>query len=139
MNSSFRRGGTRAALGFAIALALACSPVHARSTLPQNLGYGLDKLVESQLIIEAAQGRQIELYDGWATEAAAEYAGRAIRDPNDANRFLVDITLSGKVGFDALRSTLEARFQTLSIQAVDKSYRGRERASDHAPTWVTLR
>lgn len=124
MNSSFRRGGTRAALGFAIALALACSPVYARSTLPQNLGYGLDKLVESQLIIEAAQGRQIELYDGWATEAAAEYAGRAIRDPNDANRFLVDITLSGKVGFDALRSALEARFQTLSIQAVDKSYRG---------------
>ena len=124
MKRTFRRGavaGSRA-LGAACALALACSSAYAGS-IPQNLGYGLDKLVESQQIVNAAQGRQIQLFDGWATEVAAEYAAQAIRDPANANRFLVDITLTGKVGVDQLKATLLSRFQTFSVQAVDKSYR----------------
>ena len=38
-------------------------------------------------------------------------------------RFMVDITLSGKVGFDELKATLEKTFPSLEVTAVDRNYR----------------
>ena len=70
--------------------------------VPANLGYGLDKLVESDLMLKAGGANKgMQLYNGYATQQAAAYAERAIT--NADGRFKVDITLSGKVTLEELR------------------------------------
>ena len=97
-------------------------------SIPQNLGYGLDKLVESNLQLKAQgkgakKGGRVEgAYNGYATEAAADYAAAAITDPS-SGRFLVDITLSGRVPLGEVQQTIEARFPGFTVTAVDQSYR----------------
>jgi hypothetical protein len=115
--------------------------------VPQNLGNGLDKLVESNLILKgqlaapeikgapagskpanvsaARKGAASKpvTFNGYATQQAANYAAAAIADPL-TNRFMVDIPLSGKVPFDQARAALSARFPSLQITATDAKYRG---------------
>src|SRR5256885_2160317 len=109
--------------------------------VPQNLGNGLDKLVESNLVLQGkmaapkadssvkANGsvtvanRTVSTYDGYATQQAANYARAAIVD-SVANRFMVDIVLGGKVPFDQAQKTLTTNFPSLQITAVDGKYRG---------------
>src|SRR5437868_14927903 len=92
-------------------LLLIALPAFARP-IPQNLGNGLDKLVESNLILSGAisapaldqsikangttsvAGKTVPTYDGYATREAANFARTAIVDPV-GNRFMVDIVLGG--------------------------------------------
>lgn len=91
--------------------------------VPQNLGNGLDKLVESNLTTKAAQaqGAAAPNFSGYATPEAAKIAGLAIMDAQ--HRPLVRIHLDGSVTVDQLSATLRSRFPSLNITATDKIYR----------------
>jgi hypothetical protein len=105
-------------------LLLATVPLSLWATpVPQNLGNGLDKLVESNLTIKAAQARgsAIATFNGYATKEAADYARLAIIDAQ--HRPLVRIHLDGTVGLDQLKATLTSRFGSLNVTATDKKYR----------------
>src|ERR1700736_3967306 len=93
-----------------VGLSVSAKPV------PDNLGNGLDKLVESSLILQGkipappadpsakpdgtiiVAGKNIAIYNGYATRQAANYAAHAIADPA-SKHFMVDIHLSGTVPF----------------------------------------
>jgi hypothetical protein len=88
--------------------------------VPQNLGNGLEKLVESNLLLNAgAPGT----FGGYATKQAASYASMALID-KATGRYLVDIYLTGQVPLSTLRSSLQTRFPSLTIKQVDRGYRG---------------
>src|SRR4030081_3188737 len=109
--------------------------------VPDNLGNGLDKLVESNLILKGkiappatdksanpdgtttVAGKSIDTYNGYATRQAANYAAAAIAEPA-SNRFMVDVVLSGAVPFDRVKQALTNNFASLQITAVDTKYRG---------------
>ena len=128
-----RRRFGRAILSLGALFALLTTSAFA-TNLPQNLGYGLDKLVESNLILKtqtaqkvaAAKGRKVEpavgAFSGYATQEAETYAAMAIMA--DDGRFMVDITLSGKVSFDEMRQSLQTKYPSLQITSVDANYRG---------------
>ena len=100
-------------LSASLALSATARPV------PQNLGNGLDKLVESNLLLKAgAPGA----FGGFATEQAARAATIAFIDKS-TGRYLVDIYLSGAVPLTTLKSSLPTKFASLTIKAVDASYR----------------
>jgi len=103
-----------------VAFATLVSTSQARD-VPQNLGYGLDALVESNIALKTP-GQVQQTYDGYATEAAAYYGGNAITD-RDTGRVLVDITLTGRVALDDVRSDAESKIGSLTIKAVDREYR----------------
>ncbi len=109
--------------------------------VPDNLGNGLDKIVESNLILKGntpapvsdtsakangtamVAGKSIATYDGYATRQAANYAAHAIIDPA-SKQLLVDIHLSGSLPFADVQKALTAKFASLKITAVDAKYRG---------------
>lgn len=109
----------RALLAGAILLALATASLHARQPA-QNLGYGLDKLVDRA----AGRGERADdaLREGFATAAADVYAERAITD-EATGRVLVDITLDGRVALDAVKADLATRVASLDVTTVDRGYR----------------
>src|SRR4051812_34805448 len=90
---------------FAVACTLLVTNAHG-TPVPQNLGNGLDKLVESNLVLKGqipapaadqsiksngtarVAGGSVATYDGYATRQAANYARNAIVD-TVANRFMV--------------------------------------------------
>ena len=95
------------------------------ATAPTNLGYGLDKLVASDQALQAAGGNAEAIaaqHHGYATDQAAEIASRAITEAA-TGKFLVDITLTGRVPVDVVRADIATRFPQLNITAVDKTYR----------------
>lgn len=103
--------------------------------IPANLGYGLDKLVESNVALReaAARGGQLRSsYNGYATQEAASYAASAVS--SEDGRFLVDITLTGKVAFDAVQDNLQNTLESLEIAAVEPSYHG----AGMIEAWVSL-
>jgi hypothetical protein len=88
----------------------------------------LDKLVESNLALKAAAQQKgsatpLAAYDGWATEEAAGYAASAVVDP-DSGRYMVDITLSGKVSVQDVTANVASAVPSFSATAVDNKYRG---------------
>ena len=94
--------------------------------VPQNLAGGLDKLVESNLILKAAAAQGAApsvLYNGYATQEAANYAALAIQD-SETKRFLVDIHPSGRVPLDRLIETLKQKFSSFTFIAKDTKYKG---------------
>ena len=119
-------------LGFSFALAaafvgwqggLSAAPV------PQNLGNGLAKLVESNLAVRAVKPKGYDragfvTANGhvYADTQAANYAAIAIADTQE--RFLVRINPSGKMDLESLRQMLQANFSSVEITAVDSSYHG---------------
>jgi hypothetical protein len=105
----------------ALALGLVCGAgsLQARE-VPLNLGYGLDVLVQDQV---ALQRGEVARFNGFTSQAAAEYTALAIRDVA-TNRVMVDITLSGKVAQDELKVALTKKISSLTITATDASYRG---------------
>lgn len=117
MAVSFRKRNLAAAAVFA----LIATSLYAAAPIPQNLGPGLDKLVESHAIIKANPARAI--YGAYATEAAQNFASLAISDGTGA-RVLVDVVPRHQGGMDALARTLQSAFQSFEIKAVDKAYRG---------------
>src|SRR3954447_14423234 len=121
----------RFALPACVCIGLITASVHA-ATIPQNLGYGLDKLVESHLTLKAQNeaalkaGQQPQAggeYNGYTTEAAASYAAMAITEPN-TGRLLVDITLRGDVPIERVQRSIERRFPGFTVSAIDPAYRG---------------
>jgi len=102
-------------------LAVVSVSLHAEALgTPQNLGFGLDKLVESRAIVQRDATRAV--YDGYATEQAAVYAGMAITEAS-SDRVLVDIVPTGKVDVATLIATLESSLASFSVQASDTKYR----------------
>ncbi len=96
------------------------SPLWAKP-VPENLGYGLDKLVASDLAIKAGLGKKAQLFNGYATEAAALTAEAAISAAD--GRFMVDITLTGKVSLSEMRDALAKASPSFEVTSVDASYR----------------
>src|SRR5450432_2145412 len=116
MHMPFIRSGVIAVTVFA----LLTSPLYA-ATNPQNLGFGLDKLVESRAIVKADASRAI--YNGYASEQAANYASMAITE-DSSDRVLVDIVPSGRITVDVLEHALQTTVPSLTIKSVDSNYRG---------------
>ncbi len=139
-NSTFLRRPFTFALCLTLVAVLAGAPAFARP-VPQNLGNGLDKLVESNLILQGkiaapsadnsakpdgttlVAGKSVTTYNGYATRQAANYVEHAITDPV-SKQFMVDIHLSGTVPFDQAEQALTTKFASLKITAVDTKYRG---------------
>ncbi len=115
------------ALPASVCLALLSTSLNA-GVLPQNLGYGLDKLVESNLQLKGKLATPngspaVAAYNGYTTDVAADIASKAITEANGTGRFLVDITLSGSVSFARVRRAIESTFPGVKVTAVDKDYR----------------
>ncbi len=94
--------------------------------MPQNLAGGLDKLVESNLTLKAAAAKGTApsvLYNGYATQEAANYAALAIQD-SKTKRFLVDIHPSGRVPLNTLINTLKQKFTSFTLTDTDTKYKG---------------
>lgn len=114
--------GTRSLAASAIlSLGILTNAVEARP-VPQNLAGGLGALVESHVAIKA--GQTTGLFNGYATEAAANYASLAIQD-TETGRFLVDIyPKNDHVKAEALAAILQQRFSSFTLTALDKNYKG---------------
>ena len=111
-----RTGSIFAAVGLCLS-SLSAKPV------PDNLGYGLDKLVESNLALKAGGlAKGAGLYNGYATPEAASYASMAIA--NEDGRFMVDITLNGRVSVEQLQASLQKTYSSFEVTAVDPKYHG---------------
>src|SRR2546423_2527582 len=95
-------------------------PALAKRDVPENLGNGLDKLVESNLAIKAGAA---PIANGFSTAQAAIYDQMAIVD-RLTGRYVVDIMPYGTVPLAALQGSLQASFPALTVQALDPSYRG---------------
>jgi hypothetical protein len=114
--------GTRSLAASAIlGLGILTNAVEARP-VPQNLAGGLEALVESHVATKA--GQTTGLFNGYTTEAAANYASLAIQD-TETGRFLVDIyPKNNRVKAEALVAILQQRFSSFALTALDKNYKG---------------
>src|SRR5688572_1917987 len=121
MSFDSKRRGRRFALSALFVVAFASTAVFAAAPVPQNIGGGLEVLLESHNANTAKPFRD-QLDGQWTTQAAANYADLAIRD-NETGRFVVNI-LPARKDVDTLRAELEASIPSLDITEVDKTYRG---------------
>jgi hypothetical protein len=110
---------TKAAAILAISLSLALAAM-AKRAVPENLGNGLDKLVENNLAIKAGGAAN---FNGFASPEAAEYAAMAIVDPL-TGKYMVDIMPDGRTPFATFQAALQAAFPALTVTAVDPKYAG---------------
>ncbi len=108
-------------------LALSLSSVSAKP-VPENLGYGLDKLVASRLAVaelnsKGAQPDSALTVNGvaYADVDAAALASRSILAAD--GRVLVDVTLSGLQSFKEVRKAVLDAVPSFTVNAVDKNYR----------------
>ncbi len=99
---------------------LVSASAFAATPVPENVSNGLDKIIESELLLKAGAPAA---FDGFATRAAADYAKMALKDAA-TGRYVVDIVPNGRVPFAALRTGLEAKFASLEVKNVDQNYRG---------------
>ena len=104
--------------------------------VPGNLGSGLDALVQANVKLNNATQNgtagQITLYNGYATEKAANVAPLAISD--SANRILVRVQLNGIVSFKRVAKKAARKVPSLQMQASDPTYHG----AGVFEAWVTL-
>ncbi len=112
-------------VGFAL---LAGSSVQAKP-VPENLGNGLGKLVESNLAVQQAKKTGTSLSGAvtvngktYSDHQAAFLASAAISDSTD--RVMVRITLNGKVDVASLRTAITGKIGSLTVTAMDTKYRG---------------
>ncbi len=122
-SSLFSFARFRRATGAALCLGLLApaSALLAKPSMPANLGYGLDKLIESDRALKAAGGKTDKLFNGYATEEAALTADAAIAAED--GRFLIDVTLNGKVSMKELQASLAKNFSSFQVTSVDPTYR----------------
>ena len=128
-NSSLTRLRRRLRLSLcagATVLAAAAS-VHAAAPVPPNLSGGLEKLVESNVLMKQPKARKgkIQTFQSangvqYATEAAAGFANDAIAD--ESSRVLVRVHLNGLASLKKVKKTLLAGVPSLQITAIDKNY-----------------
>ena len=98
--------------------------------VPSNLGNGLDKLVESNLDVVAANAAGRPLTSAvtvngktYSSETAAIIASRSLGD-TATGRLLVRINLNSSVPFRAARAAMVTSIPSLTITAVDQKYKG---------------
>ncbi len=110
------------------ALALASGTLRA-TPVPANLGNGLDRLVSSQLEVQApaytsGKLRSFAAADGraYSNHQAAVTADLAIKD--STGRFMVRVYGNGTLPFTALRKSLKATIPSFSAVASDPSFHG---------------
>jgi hypothetical protein len=120
MNTRNIRASARLVLACCIGAALLPMAAQAKQ-FPENLGYGLDTLVQSSIALSTGNAPS-QLFDGYATEQAAYYGNRAIREA-DSGRVMVDIMLTGRLSANEVRTAIEARIASFSQVAVDTKYR----------------
>jgi hypothetical protein len=120
MNTRNLQASARLVLACCIGAALLPMAAQAKQ-FPENLGYGLDTLVQSSIALSAGEA-PTQLFDGYATEQAAYYGNRAVREA-DSGRVMVDIVLTGRLPATEVRTAIEARIASFSQTAVDSKYR----------------
>ncbi|MEP7015682.1 MAG: S8 family serine peptidase [Verrucomicrobiota bacterium] len=106
--------------------------------LPKNLANGLDKIIENRLIEQGkitappqtsspsgqkAPAISMAAYKAAVAKEAATYAAAALTD-RATGKYLVEIMPNGWVPVEALRSSLQASFPSIKIQALDTRYAG---------------
>ena len=109
--------------------------------VPQNLANGLDKIVENHLIEQGkitaplqasvtgknAAGTSAPVsfaaYRAAVAKDAAIYSSNALVD-RASGKYLVDIMPDGRISAEALRSSLQAAFPSVKVQATDTRYAG---------------
>src|SRR5437764_4791825 len=119
--------------------------------IPQNLGNGLDKIVENKLLeagtinppaqtqsVRPKEARTVKqvatapttaaasydaAYKAAVAQKAAMYNKMAITDAT-SGKYLVEIMPNGLVPLDELRATLQANFPATDIRQVDAKYGG---------------
>lgn len=112
-----------------VGLSLLLNPTAHAKPIPDNLGNGLDKVVESQLALKAAKktGAALSTFVGtdgrrYTSEQAAKYGENSLVDAD--GRILVRINPDGSLRVNKLRKALKSGFDSLSVTATDKEYRG---------------
>ena len=88
--------------------------------MPENLSNGLDKLVQSNLLIK---GGAPAPFDGFATKQAASIAKLALKD-KITGKYLVDVMPDGRVPLAALQASLQSAFPLFEVKNIDPSYAG---------------
>ncbi len=108
---------------------LAGTTVHAKP-VPENLGNGLGKLVESNLAVTSAKKTGTELSGAvtvngktYTDAITADIADKAISDAK-SGRVMVRITLDGKVDVATLSTTLARSIASVTVTSIDTKYRG---------------
>ncbi len=96
-----------------VATALAVRPV------PENLGNGLDKIVESDLLLKAGK---TAAFRGFATEEAAGYAEAALVDAV-TGKYVVDVMPDGRVPLAQLQAAIQNVAPLFVVTALDTKYR----------------
>ena len=109
-------------------VALFAASVQAAAPVPLNLSGGLDKLVESSVALKNAKASGVKLGtfqsaqgQKYTTQQAAAFASQTITD--DAGRILVRVHFSGISAFKDAKKAIKAAAPSLTITAVDKSYK----------------
>jgi hypothetical protein len=92
----------------------------AKRAVPENLSNGLDKLVESNVLIK---GGAPAPFDGFATRQAANIAKLALKD-KITGKYLVDIMPDGRVPLATLQASLQSAFPALEVKSIDPNYAG---------------
>jgi len=113
-HTGFSKSALVLALVFGLTLPGLAKPV------PENLGNGLDKLVESNLAVKAGTPGN---FGGFTTKEAASYAKIALVD-SITGRYLVDIMPDGSASVAALQTSLQSSFPLLVVKNIDVTYRG---------------
>lgn len=105
-------------------------PLHAKP-IPENLGYGLDKLVASRVAFKEARAKGVSKdVAGAFTSKGVKYAdadAAALADSaitHEDGRVLVDVTLSGLKKFGKVSKLIKASVTSFETTAVDRTYRG---------------
>src|SRR5215469_8584169 len=89
--------------------------------VPDNLGNGLNKIIENRLLQSGAiqpPANGGAGYKAAVAKLAASYDKLAIVNSVN-NRYLVDIMPNGKVPVTSLRNSLQSAFPLMQVQAVD--------------------
>jgi hypothetical protein len=137
--------------GIAFVAAIAAMPAVKATPVPQNLGNGLNKIVENQLLQQGSIGvpasnqfsatsaksiskkqaktnsqisaASANAYKAAVAKEAGMYVDRAIMQVG-TSKYLVDIIPDGHVLIDALQPALQAQFPALEVKHLDKKYAG---------------
>src|SRR4051812_12556625 len=94
--------------------------VLAKRDVPENLSNGLEKLVESNVLIK---GGAPAPFNGFATKQAANIAKLALKD-KVTGKYLVDVMPDGRVPLAALQTSLQNAFPLFEVKSIDSDYAG---------------
>ena len=120
-----------------LTIAAAAATIVSAKPVPDNLGNGLNKIVENQLLqsgaitapAQSANGRiqdrasYVAAYKAAAAKQAAKFDAMAITD-RATGKYLVEIMPNGRVPVTTLQASLQATYPELAVQAVDTNYAG---------------